>query len=421
MKDSKVPLHEIILLVSGLIAMLAVQIILRRPPFNDEHDYLMNVPLLHQYGFGKNYLTHLIGSAGPLYSMVHFLFEPVTHLQSPYIRWVNIIFLAGAAYFIYRILRLFNFSHRFYAFYVMAVPITYVIAGMVLTEMPALFFFTAALYLIIKSTCQANERGKIIQLMAGGLCMSLAIIGRQPYLLTLAALPVLFISKENYKKNILLLLMTLAFSIAIPCYVFYIWRGLVPTIESQLYKDIAQAGVSYRPDFFLLCIFYFSVCMLLTAPGFFRLSHSSKFFMWWAAACMILTAANFTFHWIELFPVKKLLQQVFVTPRAVYIVSTLCGTAVILLSLYFIVCLYIQCTMHYRKEVLFLALALLLMAAACAKITWGYSSRYAGQAIPLLILLGSFFYRNSKYNSVRIIIGMLTGLISLVSYFFNPV
>jgi hypothetical protein len=415
MKDNKLPLIEIILLVTGFTALVTVQIIFQRPLNDDERDYLSNVALLHQYGPGKNYLVHLVGSAGPLYPVVHFLFEPITRLDVLYVRWINTGFLTGAIYFIYRTISLFNFPLRFYSFYTMAIPMTYVTGGMALTEMPALFFFSVSIYLLIKSTAAA--RPPLLQVILAGCCMSLAILGRQPYLLTLAAFPVLFIPGQNLKRSITLLVVTLIFSVALPCYVFFTWKGLVPTIESQLYKDIAQAGISYRPDFFLLCIFYFAMSMLIIAPGLFRIKLSTASLTGWIACFVAIIAANFVFQWITLIPLKGLSEKIFTTPGQIYVFSNVCGSAVIFSSFCFLVSLYKHSrNMPNRKEIVFFALTALLVAAACIKITWGYSSRYAAQAIPSLVLLGSFFYKNTGFNIIRIIAGVIAGLIALTTY-----
>lgn len=418
MKDSKIPRQEIIFLAAGMLGLFALQLIFPRPPFYDEDDYLLNVALLHKYGFGKNYLVNLIGSAGPLYSMVHYLFEPLTGLKTPYIRFVNTGFLMGVTYFTYRTLCLLHREKRWYAWYIMAIPMTYVIGGLALTEMPAIFFFSAAVFLLIKSLSAIQRKYVPLQLIIAGLCMGLAIVGRQPFLLTLAALPVLFISGENYKKNIGLFALTLISSLALPLYVFTIWNGLVPTIESQLYIDIAHAGVSYRPDFFLLCVFYFSVSLLLISPEFLKPLWGKNTLLKWSIGLAIIIVSNFIFNWIELLPAKPWLEKIITNQKLIYTASNLCGSAAIFMGLYFMICLYNNLRrMHYPKELVFFTGALLLVAAACVKITWGFSSRYAAQAVPLLVLIGSFTYKNSKYNLAGILIGILIGLMSLFTYF----
>lgn len=420
MKDSKIPLQEITLLVAGFIILIILQVVFPRAPFFDEDDYLSNVALLHQYGFGKTYLVHLVGSAGPLYSMVHFLFEPLTGLKTPQIRLVNTLFLVGAAYFTFRTLCVLNPAARFYALYIMAVPMTYVIGGLALTEMPALFFFSASIFLLIKNTVNTAIKSSLIQLAVAGLCMGLAIAGRQPYLLVLAAFPVLFVTNKNNSSHWLPLIITVFFSLLLPCYLFMVWNGLVPTIESRLYKDLALAGTAYRPDFFMLCVFYFAISMLLIAPGFFWLAQSRKTGLGWTLLFIVLTTANFFLHWIQILPAKPLLEKLLPSAVFVYFFSVICGSAVIFSCLYFTVCLYQQLNrLQFPKELLFFTVSLLLIAVSCAKITSGFSSLYAGQAITLIVLTGSYFYRNLKYNKAGIIIGSITGLTSLVSYFIG--
>lgn len=416
MKDSKVPLKEILLLIAGWVALVILQLIFRRAPFYDEDEYLSNVALLHQYGWGKNYLVHLIGSAGPLFSVVHFIFEPLTNLSAPYVRFVNTGFLVGVTYFTYLTIGLLNFQNRFYALFIMAIPMTYVIGGLALTEVPAIFFFSAAIYLVIRSIRlpRGVKQGAILVL--AGNCMALAILGRQPFLLTLAAFPALFLQVAPGKKNIQGLIIFLLSSLALPGYVFSVWHGLVPTIESQLYIDIAKAGTSYRPDFFLLCTFYFAISIWLISPEFLKPPGGSRQIFKWIICGIIVGAVNFTYTWIELLPVKPFLLKILTQGQA-HVLSVLCGSAAVVLSLYFLLCMYNNLRQRrYPKELVFFSAASLLVAAACIKITWGFSSRYAAQAVPLLVLMGSYTYRNSKYNKVGILLGMIIGFICIFSY-----
>lgn len=250
-EKSKLTRSEIVLLLFGLFTLIVILFVFNRPPFYDEDDYLKNVALLQKYGFSRAYLVNLIGSAGPLYSTVHYILEPLTDLQAPYIRLVNIGFLLGIIYFTGRTVQLLNFTCWTYGLNSMAIPMTYVISGLALTEIPAMFFYSAGIYLIIKaiSSSASNVNG-IIKLITGGICISLAILGRQPYLLTLAAFPILFYNKKNYKKNSILLIITIIFSVALPCYVFSVWNGLVAPLDALFYDNITRQGVSYRPDFF---------------------------------------------------------------------------------------------------------------------------------------------------------------------------
>ena len=418
MKNNKWKVTEMILLLAGGAVLVVLQLWYTRPPFFDEDEYLGNVALLHQYGFGSNYLLHLNGSAGPLYSMVHFLFEPLTGLHTPQIRLLNTGFLLGAVYFIYRTLLLLNKELRFFSLYMLAIPMTYIIGGLALTEAPALLFFSCSTWLIIKNTQTQTSSSKLLQLAVAGLCMGFAILGRQPYLLTVAATPLLFLPGSRFAKEWLPMGITLLFSIALPCYVFYIWNGLVPSIESQLYKDIAAAGTPYRLDFSILCLFYFAVCMLLIAPGFFSFHYSKKTTIVAAACLLLLVLSNYALQGIFFLPAKTLVASVIRNELLLNTLSGLFGGIVIFLALHFIVCIYLHFKNRpFNKELAFFIAALLLIAVSCAKITTGYSSLYAAQGAGLLVLCGSYFYKSGRYNRVLIVLGMVTGLSSLISYF----
>ena len=294
---------------------------------------------------------------------------------------------------------------------------TYVIGGLALTEMPAVFFFSAAVYLVIKSIGLPSGIKQLSLLVVAGACMGLSILGRQPFLLTLAAFPILFIQRSPGKINIAGLMAFLLSSLALPGYVFSVWHGLVPTIESQLYIDIAKAGTSYRPDFFLLCIFYFAISMWFISPDFLKLPGGKRHIFKWIIGGVAVAAINMASNWIELLPVKPFLIKI-LTPGQAHILSVLCGSAVVVLSLYFLLCIYNNLQQQqYPKELLFFTGASLLVAAACVKITWGFSSRYAAQALPLLVLMGSYTYRNSKYNFAGILLGVLIGFICIFTYF----
>lgn len=419
-ETSRISNTEIVILLSGLVALITLQFIFDRPPFYDEDDYLQNVAILQKHGFSNAYLLNLIGSAGPLYSVVHYLFEPITHLQSPYVRLINTGFLAGTMYLTSLTLRLLPHANRLYALMAMAIPMTYVISGLALTEAPAVFFFTAGIYLISASASQGNTyTTAIIQSLTGGLCISIAILGRQPYLLVLAAFPVLFIYKKNDSRGVILLLLALVMSLALPAYVFMIWNDLVASSDAALYNQIASEGVSYRFDFFFLCIAYYCIAFLIIAPGFYRIPQKREIIMY-SVFYLILAFINYKFEFIHFFFLRFIIEKFVPSPDLIPLLEILFGAALPLLGFYFLATLYHQLQRAaYKRELVFYSAAMILVALSCIKITWGFSSRYAAQAIPLLILTGSYFYKPSKYNSLRITAGVILGLLSVISYFLS--
>lgn len=419
-ETSRISNAEIIILLSGLIALIVLQFMFDRPPFYDEDDYLRNVAILQQHGFSNAYLLSLTGSAGPLYSVVHYLFEPITNLQSPYVRFINTGFLVGTMYLTGLTLGLLSHSYRLYTLIAMAIPMTYIISGLALTEAPAIFFFSAGIYLMSASALQHGaDTTAIIQSFSGGLCISIAILGRQPYLLVLAAFPVLFLNKKDYKKGLILLSTALAMSLLLPVYVFIIWNDLVAPSDAALYDRLAFEGVSYRFDFFFLCIAYYCIALFIISPRFYRIPKKKEIILY-IAVYLLLVLLNYKFQFIHFFFLRFIIEKFIPSPDLIPLLEILFGAVMPLVGFYFLATLYYQLQRAaFKRELLFYSAAMILIALSCVKITWGFSSRYAAQAIPLLVLTGSYFYKPSKYSSIRIATGVILGLLSVVSYFLS--
>lgn len=406
---------EVLILLCGLLALVAMVLIFNKPPLYDEPYYLQNIPLLHKYGLSKAYLMHHIGSAGPLYPVLHYLLEPVTQLQMPYVRLVNICLLTGIIYFLGLTLKLLNFSGS-YALYALAIPMTYTITGLALTEIPAIFFFSVGVYLIIKGSSNYTFYSiAIIQLLAGGFFLSLAILGRQPYLLTLAALPILFFKKGTYIRSGILLLLTLISSLVLPCYVFYLWNGLVAPADSVVYEDLAQKGGLLRPAFLLLCLAYFAIIFIIIAPRLFVVANKRETLLL-LLIYVLLVVVNYQFSVIKFLPFTSIIIKI-IPSQYIPVAEVLCGAALVLLALFFFTALLRQLHKNaYPKELVFYSVAALLIAVSCMKITWGFSSRYAAQAIPMLIPIGAYFFKRNNTNVYRIAAGVILGLISFATY-----
>jgi hypothetical protein len=407
--------RESIVLLTALIVLIVLIIVLGGPPLYDEDDYLINVTLLHKYGFTELYLLKHIGSAGPLYPTLHYVLEPFTNLKTPYIRLVNIALLIGSIWFIRRTLKTLHFPPS-YALLALAVPMTYVISGLALTEMPAIFFLCVAVCLIIHA-CYTSLSfvNAALQLSVAGLLLSFAILGRQPFLLVLGALPILFFKNGNYLKNSLLLLITIICALALPAYVFSVWGGFVAPGDAALYNSIAQEGVSVQPVFFFICMAYYAVVFLIVTPHFY-ISPSRKEVLALSLLALISIVLNFRYDLFLYLPMRYVIEQTF-APVVAEWGETIFGAGLLLASLYFMLALIRQLIKNkFSPALLFFAASIVLIAIACMKITWGFSSRYPAQALPFLIPMFAYFFREHKLNIYRLGIGALLGLISFVSF-----
>jgi hypothetical protein len=413
------PLHyDTLLLVAGFIAMVIVVLVYNRPPFYDEPAYLADVTLLHHHGFSRDWLLGLHGSAGPLYSAVQYFFEPVTHLAPPFIRLLNGVFLLGVMYYTHLTLRVLHL-YGGYAWYSMAIPVTYVVAALALTEMPAMLFFTMSLYLSVKASRTASFILVLVCALAAGICMGVAIAGRQPYLLTVPVIAFLFLLNKNPRNRWLPAFIFIPAALALPLYIFYVWNGLVPPIDTLFYARLAGQGIAWRPDSVLLCIAYFAICFLLIAPALYRLP-GRKEGAGWLLLYIVLVILNCLFGWIPWLPMESLVKKLLVKPTWVQFSANAIGAGLLLFSLYFIVTIGRWAIEKKRQpETLVFFIAMLALAFTCIKITSGFSSRYAAQALPLMVLAGSYFREHAPLPIPRVLAGITIGLTSLLFYFLG--
>lgn len=407
--------RESLVLLAGLLGLVALILIYNKPPLYDEDDYLRNVVLLQQYGFSETYLLKHIGSAGPLFPALHYILEPITKLETPYIRLVSVFLLLGSLWLTSLTLKTLQFSPS-NAWLAFAIPMTYVISGMALTEIPAIFFLCASTYLIVRTSSSKKSLIKsAIWLSLAGLCLSLAILGRQPYLLILGALPILFFRRGNLTRNGGLFIITVVSALVLPGYVFSVWGGLVAPDDAALYDRIADEGTSLQPIFFFLCASYYAVIFFLIAPQFYTTPTTKEIFVL-VATTLLLAFLNFKFGLFLFLPMRQLIEQTF-PPIVSGWAEAIFGVVVFLGGAYFVIALVRQLIQHnFSLELLFFSAAVVLIAVGCMKITWGFSSRYPAQALPFLLPMFAYFYKRSRWNIYRLGTGVLLGLISFASY-----
>ena len=210
-------------------------------PFWDELYYLENIQILKDLGFTKNFLLQYKGPAGPTYALVHYILSPLTNLESPYVRLVNVVFLFFSMFLLYLTMKKINgekANNLVFTLSTLAIPTIYTITGMALTEIFAIFFLSIYLYLLVSAYTE-NKHNWIYSIVAG-LSLSLAILGRQPILVILAALPFFFIEYNNNKLKIefkntnftIFLCVSFITSLIIPLAIFSLWGNIQPASEA---------------------------------------------------------------------------------------------------------------------------------------------------------------------------------------------
>ncbi|CAN0048612.1 unnamed protein product, partial [Phaeothamnion confervicola] len=243
-----------------LVAFLGLVMMVATSPDSFLHDgpaYVKYIPLLRQHGLTEAFLDSLPGAAGPLYAFVHLAFAPLTDLRPVGMRLVNVALLVVVAGILAAWLKQQN--RRDYlvaAFSILIVPMTWVMAGLALTEMPAMVFATLSLYLLLKGT-EALERGRpfLRWFVASGICLAGAVWGRQPYLL-LAGVPVVMALLDRRLRIAALVFAAIVVASAIPLIIA--WEGLVPP------DDGADEGLSLLHG--AISLGYAGICFFLLVP-----------------------------------------------------------------------------------------------------------------------------------------------------------
>src|SRR5262249_100456 len=108
-------------------------------------------------------------------------------------------------------------------------PTAGVSSGMTLTEIPAVFFLSLSLTLLVQTLSTSSLGISISSAVASGVLLGMAVLGRQSYLLVLPCLLIPLIwDARIWAKNLFLVGVFCAATAAVVAPVFLIWGGLVP-------------------------------------------------------------------------------------------------------------------------------------------------------------------------------------------------
>ena len=113
----------------------------------DEPYFANYVSLLHQYRFTPRLLNSLNAAPGPLSAVVQVIFEPLTQRRPVAMRLVNVFSLIMLTLVLVMWLKREGNDYWVAGCSVLVVPMTWVVAGMALSEMSAMVFVTLSLYL----------------------------------------------------------------------------------------------------------------------------------------------------------------------------------------------------------------------------------------------------------------------------------
>ncbi|WP_428937383.1 hypothetical protein [Fontivita pretiosa] len=383
----------------GIIALIAITVFAPKRLVYDEPWYLGTVPLLREQGLSIQFLRSLPGPAGPLYTFVHFAFEPFTGLRAPGVRLVNLGMFGLLIAFTAWLCRL-RGDDVSIAFSLVGLPLLWKMSGLAMTEMPAMSLFMAGLAALWASMQRSGHRQLILSVLAGA-CFGIAALGRQPLLVVIVAIPILWQSRQHALP--LLAAMVVPLIITVP--VFWAWKGLVP-------PQAASTASGWAPGHAALALAYAAALVLILAPGFFKLTGP-----------LLVCAAAMSIGQILLWPVRIIpmvgiargvLPASFLAPFSVAVV------AVMLLAGWLLALSIVRRMARYPEQRWgsFLGLTCLLLLISAAKVTHQFSPRYAAVAAPLLVLITAEHSPQTPAKAARLAIGIAIGGASLTSFFF---
>lgn len=388
---------------AGVLILTLAAALSRAPLVFDEAPYLKPLALLDQHGLSLRFLRDYPQPAGLLHNVLHWSLRPWTGLEPPRVRLVNPALLMVTLAATFLSLRLLGSKQPLASsLALVAIPSTWVLTGMVLTEMPSIVLMALSVYLLLRSVRIAPERPGLASAaaVAGGLCLGLGFLSRASVLVVLGALPLL--ARADWRRAALYGVGTLLVIGPVIAY----WGGLVPA-----HSVVPMAGSSISVRNLLLSFCYGAVMMLIVAPRWFALPAR-----WWLPIVGGVVIVNLVTGSVRIEVMRSVIARLplelgMLVPRAA-------GSAMLALAALYVVCSVRHAYARRHDPVwLFTCVAMLLLVAAPGKITHQFSSRYTGMAGGMMVLSGDAVAEPSPWAVLGRAAGMLLGLSSLLSFY----
>ena len=387
-------------LLSYLILLFIFIFILcnNRPLFFDEPWYYSNVLLFQKFGYSYDFLNNLKGPAGPSYAIIFYYLSFFTGNNIILVRLVNFLFLILTLIYVNKSISFYTKIENsyIYAYSALSVPMIFVSTTFAITNNIGLFFSTYSFYLLHKSLTS----NKIYTAIFAGICMSIAILSRQPYLIIPFLSPFLLYKNTNY-NNIKKIIIYLFFSLFLPLYVFSIWKNLIPLIGSDTISTISS-----KPIYGFYAFGYMFLITILIAPKFlvkldFKKSIPILILIFLSCLYFKINSVILSFYFFQLpsnlqFNLKILIFGTF----------------------YFIYSLIYRLYFNFNNYNIFLSLIIFSILLSCIKITHQFSSLYVLQVLPFFIILFSKYIEFTRKGFVLKLLGFIIGLFSLISYHY---
>jgi 4-amino-4-deoxy-L-arabinose transferase-like glycosyltransferase len=395
---------DLLVNAAGVAAILMLAALSAPAPVYDEPHRLEVVEVLREHGFTIEFLRQMPHATGPLTPLVQQALSPVTGLRPPGIRLTN----AGLIGLV-MVLTALTLRRRgstapwHHAIALASVPTTWVLAGLSLTEAPAMVCLAMAVLALAGLSVRASHHDVIRRALIAGVGTGLAALGRQPFLLAAAILPL----AASTPRQRLSLVLAAAVGLLPVAAVFLVWGGPTP-------PSVAEVGAGFAPRHFALALAYAGVFTLIYAPGWLRRSAGIA---WLVAGAALLNAVS---GFVTVLPMASVLETA-IAPALLDVARTLLGTAFVALGVWFGASLLARAREAGEDRfTVFLSVGLFLVLASTIKITGNFSSRYVAMTAPLLLpLLAPARHVDSPWTPWRSLAGNALGAATLLSYLYG--
>lgn len=390
--------------LAGLVLLFLLVCLSPGKLLYDEPDHLAVTASVLKAGLLQTLKQPSPSAPGPLYALVHIAFAPLTKLQPPAIRGVNLGLLAGILFLVVKSGRVLKLSHPVLAAStILVVPFMYPVAGMALTEMPALFFFTLFCLLYLKLMGQREDLSAagVLPAIVAGLALGLACLGRQTYLCALVATPLIL---TRNPRSWLALFLVVTSTLLASSWLFWVWGGIVP-------PGLKAVGGFSLPHG-LLSFAYFGLATCFVAPGWLKLDRLSL------AAAAALGVAVLLLPFPAFTPATGLAQKLLPGWLFAGYQRLAFGALAGLAGLWLLSLVARALEVRADRSWLFLYLLVLLVALTPSAIAAQFSSRYVATGLGLLVLLLGREIKAGPSALLRFTCGIFLGLATLASYYY---
>lgn len=408
---------DLIVLIAGLLLLSATAIFNHNPFVFDERLFPPNVELMEEHGFGKKFLLEMVDQApGPLYEFVHLPLKGITHLQPRAMRIVNLVLFYLVIFVLIVIYRQSSYNQTdaiYLSLHIVAITTLWQVAGLVLTEIPAMLFATLSFLtgiLLLKLPADDLKRTLLYSVLMG-ITGGLAILGRTPYLVVIPAffgvliLLRFFNIKQLSIPAAFLPYTLIALAMCVP--IFMVWGGMVPPLQPRVEGAI-------QPWHGLLACAYAGVVGFILYPKWFIFNNTILIILLSAYTCFfVLSLLELGFEYAPMAATVVRVAGLNVFNMYVKFVSPLLAT----FGFYFLVCCWYRGKENLSNPLyLFALLAALAILATSAKISHQFSSRYVAQAAPFLVIIFAKNDPQDNWKWIRLIVGIVMGFLSLNTY-----